>query len=79
MGHTSGPLLIFVDTDWITHPVVQEWRAKGHVVESIVGNPDLILSRRAWRWDDEQWPHAEVPLKAARKTRKAQGKEKAQG
>jgi hypothetical protein len=88
MGRTHVPLVIWVDDEWTNHPQVAEWQEKGHDVVPLqdvlaerpaFNPPDIILSRRAWRWDDEQWPHAEVPLKAARKARKTPEKGKAQG
>ncbi len=81
---TSKPLTIWVDEDYMTHPVVAEWIESGHIVKSIdtSGNldytPDLIMSRRAWQCTPSMLDeYGDVMLKKAREVKYAEPKEKA--
>jgi len=80
MGKTPTPLVIWVDDVWVNHPQVAELGDKGHTILSLEGahavgeNPDLILSRASWNWDDDMFDekgrNLETTLKAARKRKK---------
>ena len=63
---TNNPLTIHVDLEWIDRPEVQELIADGHFV-SVALQPDLVLSTKAWNWNDALWPYLPVAMKAARK------------
>lgn len=64
-------LTIWIDPEWQDHPTVQAWREQGHQITLLpLPRPDLILSRVAWRWDDDLWPYADLPLTATRKTKR---------
>jgi len=63
---TNNPLTIHVDLEWIDRPEVKELIADGHFV-SVALQPDLVLSTKAWNWNDALWPYLPIALKAARK------------
>src|SRR2546425_4426884 len=63
---TNNPLTVHVDLEWIDRPEVKELIADGHFV-SVALQPDLVLSTKAWNWNDALWPYLAVALKAARK------------
>jgi hypothetical protein len=58
-------MIIAIDLEWLDHPQVKEWRDKGHEI-IVVQGWDIILSKKAWNWDDTRWQYAEVALKSAR-------------
>src|SRR5437667_9134702 len=65
---TNNPLTISVDIEWFEHPEVIALREAGHTIR--IGDNecfDLILSKKAWNWNDSMWPYLDVALKAARK------------
>ena len=71
-GHTNQPLTILVDTDLMEHPIFVKLVDEGHTVfpihtASSTTEYDLILSRKAWKWDEK---YVELALKAARKAKR---------
>ena len=66
-GRTNQPLTILIDWELRTHPKVLELIEQGHQVYTIPNAPDLILSTRAWRWDEK---YLDMSIKSARKVKK---------
>ena len=66
-GKTNQPLTILIDWELRTHPKVLELIEQGHQVDTIPNAPDLILSTKAWRWDEK---YVDMALKASRKLKK---------
>lgn len=67
-GKTTNPLTILVDMELLSHPKVKELEAQGHAVEAIDSTYyHLILSTKAWRWDEK---YVELAVKAAQKAKK---------
>ena len=72
-GLTNQPLTILVDTDLMEHPVLLALQQQGHSVYPIhtasLNTPyDLILSRKAWRWDEGyDEGHVKLAMAVARK------------
>ena len=65
---TNNPLKISVDAEWYEHPQVQLLKEAGHFVSIVEpDNAELILSKKAWNWNDSMWPYLDIALKAARK------------
>lgn len=66
---TNNPLIIWVDYTWGDRPEVAELVKQGHTVavRATEHMPDLILSTKAWNWNDSMWPYLEIALKSARK------------
>lgn len=70
-GRTNQPLIILVDGTMLTEPEIMALSEGGHqishIVEPLTQPVDLILSRRAWRYDPK---YIGLALKAARKAKK---------
>jgi hypothetical protein len=68
----SLALTIAVPREWLEHPVVNAWREKGHeIIEAQVA--DCHLTPWSWKMEApilDKKALAELPLKAARATRK---------
>ncbi len=65
---TNNPLTIHVDLEWDQHPSVIALREQGHTVNAWEPlGVDLIMSTKAWNWNDSMWPYLDIALKAARK------------
>ncbi len=65
---TNNPLTIRVDLVWEEHPSIVALREQGHrILRNDELGDDLILSMKAWNWNDSMWPYLEIALKAARK------------
>ena len=70
-GKTNQPLTILIDTSMAEEPEVKSLLEAGHILSYI--RPiaeytyDLILSRKAWRYDPK---YVDLAIKAARKSKK---------
>ena len=80
MGRTPVPLVIWVDSDWLTHPRIVALAAKGHTVVDWYGDmmagrvlppPDLHLSRVGHWWSDDMWSYLDAALRRARERKRA--------
>lgn len=66
-GKTKQPLTILVDSNLYNLPEIQTLLEQGHFVKDIPLEYDLILSRKAWRYDSK---YVVLAIKAARKEMK---------
>ena len=66
-GKTNAPLTILIDWELREHPKILALIEQGHSVDTLPNPPDLILSTRAWRWDEK---YLTLALKAARAAKK---------
>lgn len=66
-GKTNQPLHIMVDMDMLDEPEMQTLLQQGHVVYGVSADYDIILSRKAWRYDSK---YVDLAIKAARAAKK---------
>ena len=74
-GKTNQPRMILVDTNLLALPEIQALAEQGYTVTGIMGETplqieyDLILSTKAWRWDEK---YLALAIKAARAAKKGE-------
>lgn len=66
MGQTSKPLHILINPTLMEHPSIQALRDKGHRVEPLYIEADLLLDERAWYMTEKHLQYLEWALKGAR-------------
>ncbi len=66
MGRASKLLRIAVDPALLHSPEVRALREKGHLIEELDTEADLILHPKAWRMEPALMKYIDAAVKAAR-------------